>query len=245
MKSNKKALLLTLAVILSSTSFRYRNNNEEIVETIEINDEIESVEEPIIKHKEENTNKFIEIDKDAYLKCDTVLYSDYEYGIYEIATLETYEKVHIISQNNDLAFVKTQDGLYGFIEPTTYELLPDNYVEVDISDQNLRVVYDNEEVMNCDVVTGNPNTPTDLGYTEILEKTYNRPLVGPTWNVPVHYFFPFNYSEEGFHDMTSRNAFGGDIYTYNGSHGCVNMSLEDAENLDKYTEVGTKVLIHK
>ena len=45
--------------------------------------------------------------------------------------------------------------------------------------------------------------------------------------------------------MTSRTAFGGNIYTYDGSHGCVNMSLEDVEKLDNYIEVGTKVLVHK
>ena len=49
----------------------------------------------------------------------------------------------------------------------------------------------------------------------------------PSYLQFVNYWIP--YSEDltiGLHDLTSRSAFGGDIYITNGSHGCVNTPLD-------------------
>lgn len=263
MKNKRKAILLALISSLTIAGCSYREEHE-IVEINEIKEEIKNEEcpegyinmngyllkvettptptlEPTIIPTEEPVSI---IEEDAYVLKDTIIYDNPNdtYGIYN---LEKYERVHVTDYENNYAYITTADGVKGYVDRYNIEVLPNTYVEVDISDQNLRVVYEGNEVLTCDVVTGRPANPTDLGYTEILEKTYNRSLVGPTWNVPVSYFFPFNYDGEGFHDMTSRTAFGGNIYTYDGSHGCVNMSLEDVEKLDNYIEVGTKVLVHK
>jgi len=117
--------------------------------------------------------------------------------------------------------------------------------ELELREQKVKVVDDNEIVLYADVVTGKPGTETDIGYTEVLSKTYNRPLTGPGYRLDVQYFIHFNTSEEGFHDNYRRNAFGEDIYLTNGSHGCVNMNLEDVRIMDEHTHVGTKVLVHK
>ena len=113
-------------------------------------------------------------------------------------------------------------------------------------------VYSNGEcVMTANVITGNPNTGstpgTNIGLQEILYKAYNTNLVGPTWDVPVDYFFCFNYDGEGFHDASWRteSEYTADTYTWNGSHGCVNMKHSDVSNLDNLISTGDKVLIHK
>ena len=61
---------------------------------------------------------------------------------------------------------------------------------------------------------------------------------------PAEIFISLNHVGEGFH-YSKRSQFGGDIYLTNGSHGCVNMRLEDVKVLDKHLKAGDHVLVHK
>lgn len=54
---------------------------------------------------------------------------------------------------------------------------------------------------------------------------------------------PFN-GGVGIHDLTSRTSFGGDIYLYNGSHGCINTPLENARTIYENIEVNTPVVVY-
>ena len=65
----------------------------------------------------------------------------------------------------------------------------------------------------------------------------------PEYESPVSYWMPF-YDGCGFHDATWRGSFGGSIYTYNGSHGCVNMPYSAAQELFEYVDGGTVVVIY-
>ena len=64
------------------------------------------------------------------------------------------------------------------------------------------------------------------------------------WDVTVNYWMAFVGGMYGFHDATWRSYFGGYIYTYDGSHGCVNLPLWAAETLYNNVEVGTPVFIN-
>ncbi len=56
---------------------------------------------------------------------------------------------------------------------------------------------------------------------------------------------PYN-GGEGLHDAQWRyGVFGGDIYRYSGSHGCINLPLETAEEIYNNVDVGTQVLIKR
>ena len=46
----------------------------------------------------------------------------------------------------------------------------------------------------------------------------------------------------GLHDL-NRSAYGGDIYMYNGSHGCINLPVDFAKQLFDVVSVGIPVLI--
>ena len=48
----------------------------------------------------------------------------------------------------------------------------------------------------------------------------------------------------GIHDASWRSKFGGDIYKYNGSHGCVNLPHDVALNLYDMVDIGTMVVVH-
>lgn len=130
----------------------------------------------------------------------------------------------------------SEDGAYDF---------DGNYVEIDVTNQHVYVYKDYKLVVDSDVVTGcvvNGGI-TPPGVYQIFTHDKDRYLNGPTWHVWVNYFCAFN-GGMGFHDTTYRSAFGGDIYIYGGSHGCVNMPLEAAEALYNNVEIGTYVVCY-
>jgi len=78
-----------------------------------------------------------------------------------------------------------------------------------------------------------------------LKERYHKmqsPFPGIYYDDVVSYWMPF-FSGYGLHDATWRSVYGTQDYLAVGSHGCVNMSLADAEKLYNWAEVGTKVII--
>lgn len=123
------------------------------------------------------------------------------------------------------------------------------YIEVDISAQHMWYYKDNEVIMDYDIVSGtetDPSRRTPRGICQIVGHMNGKTLGTyavqgyETW---VDYWMPFNYLGCGFHDL-SRGAYGGSIYMYNGSHGCLNMRHSEAANL--YSEIfdGLPVIVH-
>ena len=68
-------------------------------------------------------------------------------------------------------------------------------------------------------------------------------LKGEDYESKVTYWMPFN-GGIGFHDATWRGSFGGDIYVWGGSHGCVNMPYYNAEELFYEVEEGMPVIVY-
>ncbi|PIZ24514.1 hypothetical protein COY48_02540 [Candidatus Collierbacteria bacterium CG_4_10_14_0_8_um_filter_43_86] len=88
------------------------------------------------------------------------------------------------------------------------------------------------------VATGKASTPTVTGNYEIYIKLESTRMTGPGYdisNVPWTMYFHQGY---GFHGAPWNNNLG-----HPASHGCVNMSVEDAKWLFDWAEVGTPVLI--
>jgi lipoprotein-anchoring transpeptidase ErfK/SrfK len=55
---------------------------------------------------------------------------------------------------------------------------------------------------------------------------------------------PFVGNAVGLHDANWRSNFGGSIYAYAGSHGCVNLPPEEAAELFSLINVGDTVYVH-
>ncbi|SFG09687.1 L,D-transpeptidase family protein [Oribacterium sp. WCC10] len=119
------------------------------------------------------------------------------------------------------------------------------YIEVDMSNQTVYFVQDGQVVFTSDCVTGNTSlgrgTPT--GLFSIMYKAKNVVLRGANYASPVTYWMPF-YNGCGFHDASWRGSFGGNIYRYSGSHGCVNMPIPKAKELYGLVEAGMPVIIY-
>ena len=117
------------------------------------------------------------------------------------------------------------------------------YINVSISNQKLYYYEYSELVLESDVVTGiNGKTPT--GTFRVLNKIRNTVLKGDDYESFVSYWIAFNGNSYGFHDASWRNKFGGNIYKYNGSHGCVNMPYYKVQSLYNMVEIGTPVYIY-
>ncbi len=126
------------------------------------------------------------------------------------------------------------------------------YVEISISEQRMWFYKNGTLLVDTPVVTGNPNkgngTPSG-GVWRLKDKASPSTLVGRNpdgsieYETPVNYWMPFN-GGVGIHDLTSRTSFGGDIYLYNGSHGCINTPLENARTIYENIEVNTPVVVY-
>ncbi len=121
----------------------------------------------------------------------------------------------------------------------------DSYIDASISDQHLWVVVNGKVTMQSDFVSGDSSKgrDTDKGVYMIEKKQRN--YVMRENPVTVSYWLPFNLDlGEGFHDASWRKKFGGNIYTYNGSHGCINLPPAFAKKLYENMKVGFPVIIH-
>ena len=114
-----------------------------------------------------------------------------------------------------------------------------NYIEVNLSLQHLYVYRDGELILDSDFVSGRMTGSrwTPPGIFRLTGKQKHKVLRGPLqpdgsyeWESPVTYWMPFNRGI-GFHDATWRGSFGGTIYNYSGSHGCINMPYKKAQAL--------------
>lgn len=125
------------------------------------------------------------------------------------------------------------------------------YIDVDISEQMVRFYKKGELVFSSQCVTGckATGTVTDVGAYYILNKVRDVTLKGDNgdgteYESFVNYWLGVNWVGEGFHDASWRSTFGGDIWTYNGSHGCINMPVKRMPELYKITDVGIPVAVH-
>jgi lipoprotein-anchoring transpeptidase ErfK/SrfK len=115
-------------------------------------------------------------------------------------------------------------------------------IVITISEQKLRYYQKGKVVFETDVVTG-INNGTPKGTYSILNKARNVTLVGEDYESKVRYWMAFIGRNYGIHDASWRSRFGGTIYKYNGSHGCVNVSSKAAAELYNMVEVGTPVIV--
>lgn len=123
----------------------------------------------------------------------------------------------------------------------------DTYVEVCISQQRMWCYENGNLIVDTPVVTGNPNTGHGTpsgGVWAIDSKMREYTLRGEDYAAPVDYWMAFN-GDVGLHDLESRSVFGGDIYLYGGSHGCVNTPYYEVQTIYNTVSIGTPVVVYE
>ena len=125
------------------------------------------------------------------------------------------------------------------------------YIEANLSRQHVWIYIDGDMVLDTDCVSGLPSggrgTPT--GVFQILYKDTDTDLKGQmlangqySYISHVDYWMPF-YGGCGFHDASWRSSFGGNIYQYDGSHGCINLPPSVAPAFYDYVRTGMPVVV--
>lgn len=126
-------------------------------------------------------------------------------------------------------------------------------VEIDLTNQMLYAFDGETLVLQSPCVTGTKGSrDTSVGDWKVLSKETDRYLRGTNadgskYKSWVSYWMPF-HGGQGMHDSswrgTSHANYGGNIYTYDGSHGCVNLPFDMAQALFNFVHVGTPVHVH-
>lgn len=217
----------------------YLNINKTLVRTIHVKDTIK----PTLS---------IQSGKEIHLYIG----DSFEYPVYE--AIDQYDgditnKVKVLS-NLDLNKEGTYEIKYVVSDSsnnTTEEKILINveekkknpYINVSITEQTLYYYEYGELILTSPVVTGIHNgTPT--GNFKVLNKARNVTLRGSDYESFVNYWIAFKGHAYGLHDASWRSSFGGNIYKYNGSHGCINMPYYKVQQLYNLVEIGTPVNVY-
>ncbi len=143
----------------------------------------------------------------------------------------------------------------------TYHLMTGKVMVTSFTEQYLRLYQDGKLVRAIPVVTGQPAAQSPPGLFHILWKdtdlTFKSsyPPDSPLWypDTPINYGMLYRDGGYFFHDATWRWYFGPGAnlphddwtspgHSNVGTHGCINMSLENTAWLYDWTEVGTPAI---
>ena len=141
---------------------------------------------------------------------------------------------------------ETREPIYS-MNITVDDTFGGSYIEVDLASQHVYCYKDGSLFYDAPCVSGTNSVPsrrTVTGIFEIYMKERNRILRGANQEYAsfVDFWMPF-YEGYGLHNAPWRGEFGGDIYEYSGSHGCVNLSYGAAETIWDNYAVGTPVIV--
>lgn len=129
-----------------------------------------------------------------------------------------------------------------------YERLNDvgDYVEVDLTNQQVYAYIGGNLIVSAPCVSGLAGTgrETPSGIYQIYYKQSPAVLRGEGYASPVSFWMPFN-GGIGLHDASWRSSFGGNIYTYDGSHGCINLPYDAAKTIYENAYSGMMVICYR
>ncbi|MBR5047362.1 MAG: L,D-transpeptidase [Eubacterium sp.] len=137
------------------------------------------------------------------------------------------------------------DYITDFLYSSRGDIVKHDYIDINLSRQRVYVVIDDKIRVQSDCVTGNVSTGhgSSTGIYKIAYKTTNHTMV--KYNAFVYYWMPYETTYGiGLHDATWRGSFGGTIYRYNGSHGCINLPLTYARRIYQIVYAGMPVVVH-
>lgn len=165
-----------------------------------------------------------------------------------VAKIDELQKLKEVGRINGWSLVKytkNNKNIEGYVRRKNIKNVGKTYIEVDISDQKLTYYKKGKKFLETDVVTGKDTTPTVEGIFEIYSKNRDYKMIGEhhSYEYFSEYVLKF-YDSYYIHD-SRRSSFGGDIYHYNGSHGCVNTPYAKVKTIFNKAKVGTEVIVHK
>ncbi|MDO5541588.1 MAG: L,D-transpeptidase [Eubacteriales bacterium] len=131
-----------------------------------------------------------------------------------------------------------------------------SYIEVCIMNQHLWLYRDGVLITETDIISGKPTGFNALtGMEEDWSTLYGAYSIAykqaPSvlssdiygYETEVNYWMPFE-DGQGLHDALWQTYFGGDTYLTNGSHGCINLPLDQAAVIYANIDAGYPIIIY-
>lgn len=123
-----------------------------------------------------------------------------------------------------------------------------NYTEVCLKHQKVYVFRNGKVKFSCRCITGRPveGRTTPLGAFYVKEHKREYTLTGEDYKTPVKNWVRVTWSGTGFHPATWQpwSRWTKDLYKTKGSHGCINLSVEDAATIYDMVPYREAVFIH-
>ena len=174
---------------------------------------------------------------------------DYKFlGWYNGNKRLTTNKTYKFNSNSNFTYTAKFEKVKKQVKKVVKKKKKSAYIKISIKKQKL--YYYNKKgkvIYKTHVVTGQKgkyNTPR--GNYKVQAKMRKVHLVGDDYVNYVRYWVLIDWKKQiGIHDASWRSYFGGKIYKYNGSHGCINVSNKAAKYIYKKVSVGTPVVIVK
>lgn len=160
----------------------------------------------------------------------------------EVAIVETSTPSEGVAYAEIVADTPTSE----YVAPTAVAYVPPSspgggvhWFDVDLSDQRM-YAYEGDTLVRTFVVsTGTWQTPTIKGKFKVWIKLRSAPMSGPGYYLPDVPYIMYFSGDYGIHGTYWHNNFGVPM-----SHGCVNLSIPDAEWAYDFAVVGTVVNVH-
>jgi hypothetical protein len=146
-----------------------------------------------------------------------------------------------------------------------YKVTSGKAIVVSLVENTVRVYQDGNMIKAIQVVTGRPELPSPPGFMYILSKEKDvtfksyEPPGSAFWypDTPIHFALGYRVDGYFFHDSTWRGVYGGhdslphhdpiagdSQWTVDGSHGCINMALDDVSWMNDNIDYNTPVILY-
>jgi hypothetical protein len=180
----------------------------------------------------------------------------YGWWIWQDATVEQLE--NLLEEGKSVESIDPiyySDGSFEYTGVESARTAKDDigktYIEIDLTYQHMWYYKKGKLKYECDIVSGQTTSlarTTLEGVYKLWSKETNKRMKdsnadGEQWDTTCNYWNNVSLCGIGMHDSTWRGAFGGTIYQWNGSHGCINMPYEGAQYVYENVDLGTPVVM--
>ena len=124
-------------------------------------------------------------------------------------------------------------------QPPSHGASGEKWIDINLSAQRVTAYQGRTAVYVATASTGTWRTPTVVGTYRVYAKYRYTGMSGPGYNLPNVPHTMYFYRGYAIHGAYWHNNFGTPM-----SHGCVNLSLPDAEWFYNWAPMGTKVVSH-
>ncbi len=179
----------------------------------------------------------------AFIKAGTNLYYDNEFT--RFCRTSDDEVIYVEYMTKKYASVFDDDGCENlYVRP---EALDDDFILVDLSDQQMSCYIDYQLASSWPTRTGKDSTPTVTGAFDIDEKTTDWEFTTYPGSFAKHWMPIDTATQQGIHDLIGDDEwnYGNESYHEYGSHRCIRVSREASQYVFDNYQIGDYVLVRK